>query len=416
MYRRTQLPSGLTVITERISSFRSVAVGILVGAGSKNETASQNGISHFLEHMNFKGTGLRSALQIAETIDAVGGRLNAYTTKEYTNFYAVVLEEHRTLALELLSDIFLNSLYRPQDIAMEKEVVSEEIKMYEDTPDEKIHDLFISNVWPNTTLGQPVIGNSSVLNTITTDVIRNYYEQWYTPENVIISAAGALDHDEWLEQINTLFGAFKGAHRKSSLSCPILVNNKSIISRPSEQVHLCIGCQGLSYHDPKRYALSLLGNILGGAMSSRLFQEIREKRGLAYSIYAYQSFYKEAGLFTVYAGTSLKNVAETTELIMKEIKRFYIEPIDDYTLHKAKEQFKGNLVLGLESVSSRMNWNSKAFFYYQKKLSVDDIFERVASITSDDIRDLAMSLFQQNKFSLTAVGPFDDKTILDNVF
>lgn len=407
--------NGLTLIVEPLSNVRSVSIGIFVGVGSGSERPDQNGLSHFIEHMNFKGTSSRSAREIAETLDSVGGKLNAYTSKEHTSYYATVLNEHFDLAIELLEDIVFNSVYKDHDITTEKKVVLEEISMYEDTPDEIIHDLFVRNIWSSYHLGQPVIGSRNVVNNITRDNITDYLKDYYVPENMTISIAGNISLDDAVKKIRKLF-AFKekGSVLLNYQDNPIFNADINYANKDTEQVHLCFGSRGLSYHDNCRYHLLVLSSIIGGSMSSMLFQEIREKRGLAYSIFSYPLYFKNCGLYVLYAGTNIdkaKNVLEISLEIIEKLKK----NIPSKMVQRAREQLKGNVILNLEGTSSKMAWNGKNYFYYGKLMEIDDLFTIINSITEDDLYKLLNYIFDPKYYSLSAIGNFQDKNIFEGL-
>lgn len=404
----TRLDNGITVVIEPVERVRSIALGIFVDCGSAFELPSQNGISHFIEHMNFKGTSNRNAKQIAEELDSVGGKLNAYTSKEHTSYYAVVVDDCFDIALDLLADIFFNSKYEQKDIDTEKQVILQEIKMYEDNPDEYIHDLFVRNMWPGFHLGQPVIGNKEVIKNLTREDIKKYISDHYLPEHITISVAGNCDKKEVLSKINKYFGTFNSnAQRIKEFPLPSYKSGINLVKKDTNQVHFCIGTRGISFHNPNRYPLLVLSSILGGSMSSVLFQEVREKRGLVYSIYSYPMYFRDCGLFSVYAGVSLVSAQEVLRIILDTFKNFP-SLINDDNLQRAKNQLKSGLVLGLESSSSKMSWNGKNFFYYRKAIEIDEVAEEIDMIKKEDLIHLCKYLFDEEYYSLTAIGGFDD--------
>ncbi len=396
------------MILEPISSVRSIAFGIFVGSGSGHESSSQNGISHFIEHMNFKGTTTRSAREIAETLDSVGGKLNAYTSKEHTCYYTTVMDEHIDVALGLMEDIFFRSVYRESDIETEKRVVLEEIKLYEDSPDEIVHDLFVRNIWPNFNLGQPVIGDAHVISGLNREGLLEFMSDQYVPENIIVSIAGKFSMDTMIDKLTGIFGKIKSikkGHKEQHL--PVFRPAINLMEKETEQVHLCFGSRGISYHDHERYPLLVLSSILGGSMSSLLFQEIREKRGLVYSIFSYPLYFKNCGLFMIYAGTSLKNARNVVEIILEEIRKLR-QNIPDKMLATAREQLKGSLVLGLESTGSKMSFNGKNLFYYEKYIKETEIMKIINEIDKDELEKLVEYVFNPSYYALTAVGPFKE--------
>ncbi|HAR61827.1 MAG: insulinase family protein [Candidatus Margulisiibacteriota bacterium] len=409
MYEKEVLANGLVVVGEEIPHVRSVACGILVGAGVNQETSHNNGISHFIEHMFFKGTKRRSALEIAKTLDELGGRLNAYTDKEATMFYSVVLDSHIFRAMDLLFDIFLNSTIKSKDINLEKKVVLEEIKMYQDTPDELIHDLFITSLWQGHSMGKPILGDKSIIKGLERKDLDAYIQDIYVPNNIVISLAGNFSFQDVIPEIRARFDSMRKQNATIVYEPPTSFPGIKIWKKDTEQVHICLGGNGFSYKDKSRYTLAVLNSILGGSMSSRLFQEIREKRGLAYSIYSYQSYYRNGGLFAIYSGTSLENSRQVVQLIMAELSKIRGGDISEAEIKKAKEHLKGNMVLSLESSNSRMSWNSKNFFYFDKFFTVEDVFSSINAVTLEDVTSIANTLFLPEKLCLTAIGPFTNE-------
>lgn len=397
------IENGLQIVTEQIPSMRSVAMGILVGAGSGNETKDESGYSHFIEHMAFKGTKKRSAFEIAHALDSVGGKINAYTGKEQTVFYSVVLDKHIDIAIDVLTDILFNSRFDPNDIELEKGVVLEEIKMYEDTPDELIHDLFAEKILHGHPIGKPTIGTRKIIKSIKRDSIRKYQKKWYTPDNIIISLAGAIPKDV----INKLKPYLGKWHNKKAPRPQTFLKIKGSISlkkKKIEQVHLCLGVKGLSQRDEDRYPYAILDNILGGSMTSRLFQEVREKRGLAYSIFSTSSPFKDFGITYVYAGTSQENLVQVVDLILEQFRSIKKHGVKKSELTRAKEFLKGTLVLGLESTAARMSWLAKSEFYYNRIITIDEIFKKVDKATQDDIIRLANKFFRDEFLTLAVIG------------
>ncbi|MBU0672834.1 MAG: insulinase family protein, partial [Candidatus Margulisbacteria bacterium] len=367
--KKSILKNGLRIISEKIPTVRSVALGILIGAGSGNETTEESGLSHLIEHMAFKGTGKRTAIQLAHALDAVGGKMNAYTTKEYTVYYAMVLDKHIDTAVDVLCDMLQGSLFAPKAIEMEKGVILEEIKMYEDTPDELVHDLFAEKILHGHPIGKPTIGNNETVSSFSRDSIMNYRQKWYSPQNTIVSLAGAIP-PRISEKIKSYLGSWKGKENVPRPTSPEIKGSINLRRKKTEQVHLCLGVKGVSQVDEDRYPYAVLDNILGGSMGSRLFQEVREKRGLVYSIYSTSSPFRNFGISYVYAGTSEKNLAEVIELILKQFRQIKTAGVSPEELERAKEYLKGTLVLGLESTSARMNWLAKSEFYYGRTMTI----------------------------------------------
>ncbi|HBV95685.1 MAG: zinc protease [Peptococcaceae bacterium BICA1-7] len=402
------LDNGVNLLTEDIPHVRSVAVGIWVNVGSRDESGPVAGISHFIEHLMFKGTENRTAKEIAEALDAVGGQLNAFTTKEYTCYYAKVLDEHFELALDILSDMLFNSKLDSGDIDKERNVILEEIKMYEDTPDELVHDVFAGTIWDVHPLGRPIIGYADVIRDLSRETIKDYMDSYYVPGNTVVTVAGNINHNAVAEKISSIFGKRKGASRKRIMELPKPKREITCRSKETEQVHLCVGAPGLPLDHEQIYVFQLVNTILGGGLSSRLFQEIREQRGLVYSVYSYHSSYHDAGLFCIYAGLSKENLNPALELIFKEIKDIQLNGVTDQELRRAKDQLKGNLLLSLENVNTRMSRLGKSQLYLGKVVPPDEIVQRIERVTGDDIRKLAMEKLDPGKFALASVGPWGD--------
>lgn len=404
------LKNGLRILTEEIPAMRSVAMGILVGTGSGNETRTESGISHFIEHMTFKGTSKRSAFDIAHTLDAVGGKINAYTTKEYTVYHAVVLDRHIDIAFDVLCDMLQNSLFDPKAMEVEKGVILEEIKMYEDTPDELIHDFFAEKILHGHPVGKPTIGLEETVKSFKREDIQNYREKWYAPGNTIVTLAGAIPK-KVSEKLKPYLESWKGSAIVPHPTLPEIKGSLNLKKKKTEQVHLCLGVKGVSQIDEERYPYAILDNILGGSMSSRLFQEVREKRGLAYSIFSTSSPFRNFGISYVYAGTSKENLKQVIELILEQFSNIKKEGIKPNELERAKEFLKGTLVLGLESTSSRMNWLAKSEFYYDRVMTIDEIFDKVDKVKQDDIIRLANQFFRDEYLTLAVIGDLEELPI-----
>jgi len=409
MYRKSILPNGIRVVTEAIPYVKSVTLGIWVGTGSRSEEEHNHGISHFIEHMVFKGTHHRSAKDIAETVDEVGGQLNAFTGKEYTCYYIKVLDTHLELALDVLSDMLLSSKFNKEDINREREVVLEEVHMYEDTPDELVHDIHLNNIWAGHALGRNILGTIPSIEKFDQKLIHEYYKDFYTPDNIVIAAAGNLTHERFEELAERYFGKMLGTKQQVSVAPPQIIAATTIQMKAIEQVHLCLGTRSVPQSSPDIYALHILNNILGGGISSRLFQSIREEKGLAYSIYSYQSNYSDGGLLTIYAGTRPSNTAQVTELIWKNITELKATGITPRELTKTKEQLKGSLLLGLESSSSRMSRIGKMETTLGKHITLDDIVTNIDKVSLEDLRQLTQQLFTSETLCFTALGPVTEE-------
>lgn len=411
MVKKETLPNGVRIVTETVPYVQSASVGIWVASGARDENPSISGISHFIEHMLFKGTDTRTAKQIADEFDSIGGQLNAFTEKEYTCYYAKVLSEHLAKGIDVLSDMFLNSLLDEQEIELEKNVVLEEIKRHEDTPDDLVHDLFAETVWSGHPLGNPIIGTRKSVERLTRDDLVEYMRTRYTPDCVIISAAGNLVHEELVEKIAELFGDLKGTKPVATNTPPTFSCKNTIEKRSTEQVHFCIGAPGYSQLDDDKYALAIIDATLGGGMSSRLFQEIREKRGLVYAIGSYAAAYREGGLFTVYAGTSLDHLDEVVSLIKNEFTNVLTSNITPEELERSKNQVRGALVLSHESMSSRMIRMAKSEIYHNRLISVEEVISSILKVTHDDIARVADSIFREPSFPIAAIGPFKKRVV-----
>ncbi len=411
MYQKSILPNGIRVVTEAIPYVKSVTVGVWVGTGSRNEEDHNHGISHFIEHLMFKGTANRSAKDIAETVDAVGGQLNAFTAKEYTCYYIKVLDNHLELALDILSDMMLSSRYASEDIAREREVVLEEVNMYEDSPDELVHDIYLDNVWPHHPLGRNILGTTESIGRFDRNLVCEYYDSFYRPDNIVIAAAGNLVHARVEELIGRFFGGFSGRKKAQAAKPPLLTSTRRLHARESEQVHFCLGTASVPQDSPDIYVAHVLNNILGGGISSRLFQAIREERGLAYSIYSYLSNYSDSGLFTIYAGTRPANLDQVVELILENVEQLKNGDLSAAELNKTKEQLKGNLLLGLESSSSRMSRLGKMEITMGKYTTLDEVVAKIEKVSLDDLQKMMDTVFCAEKLSFTALGPVKDNAL-----
>ncbi len=411
MYRKTTLTNGIRIVTETMPAFRSASLGIWADVGSAAESPERRGISHLVEHMLFKGTQRRTAREIAEEMDGVGGNLNAFTDKESTCYYAKVIDRHVPLAADVLTDMFLHSAFDPGELAKEQKVVLEEIKMYDDSPDEMIHDLFIQSMWQGSNLGAPTIGFAETVVNITPDALRDHMRRHYAPNSVLVAAAGNVDHDEVVALFEGLFAGFSGTCALPMPETPQTSPTRLFRQKDSEQAYVVLGTRGLAVPDERRYELSVLDTILGGGMSSRLFQEIREKRGLVYTVYSFQAGYRGAGLFGVYAGTSPKNVAECVTLVGEQFEQLRSVRVSENELHLAKEHIKGNLTLSLESTSSRMIRLGRSEFSLGRQLTPEEIESRVDVVTADHVLDLAHELFAPEKLGLCVLGPVDESSV-----
>jgi len=415
LFRKTVLPNGVRIITEEIDLVHSAAIGLWVGAGSRDEREGYEGISHFIEHMFFKGTEHRTARVLAESLEAVGGQLNAFTTKEYTCYYAKILDEDLDLAIDVLSDMFFHSLFDEKEIEKEKNVVIEEIKMYEDSPDELIHDIFSERVWNEHPLGKPILGTEESIKALSRAKIMLFLSEHYAPDNIVIAVAGKIKHADVVAKLSDQFGTFRRGGRRILEGKPTGHTVEHYQKRDTEQMHILLGVPGLDQDDDDIYAMHIFNNIIGGGLSSRLFQEIRERRGLAYSVYSYHSTYVDTGLFVIYAGTSPKNTKEVCECILQELKEIKQQGITEVELARTKAQIKGGLYLGLEAVSSRMSRLGKTELTYNRVLSPEEVVEKLKKVTLEDVSRLIGRLWQREKISIMTLGPAGHELVLSDL-
>lgn len=427
--RKTVLPGGLRVVTESLPSVRSVALGIWVGVGSRDEDQAHAGATHYLEHLLFKGTSQRTALDISAAMDAVGGELNAFTGKEYTCYYARVLDADLPLAIDVLSDMVTSSLIQPKDVDAERNVVLEEIAMNEDDPADTVHEAFTAQLFGDTPLGRPVLGTVESINAITRDQIWEHYADRYTAPHLVIAAAGNLDHDAVVARVRA---AFAGALQVSSGEAPAAPRLRKsgavlwegygpfagsglkLVSRPIEQANLVLGCEGLARTDERRFALGVLNAALGGGMSSRLFQEIREKRGLAYSVYSFTAQHADTGMWGIYAGCLPSKADEVLSICVGEVAKVVDKGLTDAELDRGKGQVRGGMVLGLEDPSSRMTRLGKSELVYPDLEPVDELIAAIDAVTHDDVRAIAAEVLTRSK-ALAVVGPFDNPDAFSGV-
>jgi predicted Zn-dependent peptidase len=395
--------NGVRIILEQIPTVRSVAIGIWVGTGSRNETPKNNGISHFLEHMFFKGTTSRNAREIAEAFDSIGGQVNAFTSKEYTCYYAKVLDNHASYALSVLADMFFHSTFDEEELEKEKNVVLEEIKMYEDTPDDIVHDLLSQAVYKKHPLGYPILGTEETLMTFTGDTLREYMHYHYTPDRVVISVAGNVD-ETFIKEVEKWFGSYEGGKRSEEEEQPVFHSNHLSRKKDTEQAHLCIGYEGLPLGDKDIYSFIILNNILGGSMSSRLFQEVREQRGLAYSVFSYHTSYLDHGMLTIYGGTGANQLDALYETIQTTLASMKETGITTKELQNSKEQLKGSLMLSLESTNSRMSRNGKNELLLRKHRTLDEIVESIDRVSLESVNRVIERVFT-DQFAVALISP-----------
>jgi len=415
--RRTVLPGGLRVISEAVPGVRSVAFGVWVGVGSRDETPALAGASHYLEHLLFKGTRRRDALAIAAELEAVGGELNAFTAKEYTCYYARVLDNDLPLAVDVICDMVTSSLVAARDVDGERSVILEEIAMHDDDPGDAVHDIFAAAVWPASPLGRPVLGTVDSISAMSRSSIAGYYRRRYRPGNLVIAAAGNVDHAALVRLVKRAFADIavsesdEPAAPRVGGAAPLFAPAKTVVSRPTEQANLILGSPGIARRDDRRFALGVLNAALGGGMSSRLFQEVREKRGLAYSVYSFTSHYADTGLVGVYAGCAPAKAREVLDICREQLHLVGTSGLTAEELDRGKGQMRGGLVLGLEDTGSRMSRLGKAELVYGELMTVDEILAAIDAVTIDDVHEIATVLFGAPQ-AIAAVGPYDGDTSL----
>ena len=387
-----------------MTQVRSISIGVWLTRGSRHEAAERSGIAHFVEHMLFKGTTSRSAEDIAQAIDSIGGQLDAFTAKEYASYYIKVLDEHLPLALDVLSDIVLNPAFSPEDIEREKKVVVEEIKMVEDTPDDLVHELFTQGFWEDHPLGRPILGTRDTVESFNADLLREYFADSYTPRNLIVSAVGNLEPERVRELVEERFGSLKSSGEPFREQAPRVVPKILIRNKELEQSHLCVGASSYPQNHEDRYSSYVLNTLLGGSMSSRLFQNVREKRGLAYAVFSGLSAYRDAGSFTVYAGCSNKAVGEVVDLVVEELRGVTEVPVPAAELQRAKDHLKGSLMLSLENTASRMSHLARQEIYFDRQFGLDETLEGVEKVTAEDVQRVAADVFRPGSLAATVLG------------
>lgn len=406
---RASLPNGIRIVTEAMPYVRSVSLGIWIGKGSRVERGPENGLSHFIEHMVFKGTTNRSAEDIARTVDSVGGGLDAFTSKELVSFNTKVLDEHLPLALDILADLVLNPLFREQDIEKEKSVVLEEIKMEADQPEFVLHETFISSFWKSHGLGKPILGTRDTVKKFNREMLLDFYRRMYSPRNVLITAAGNVDHDEIVRLVSEKFRSLteRGPipDDVAPKTHPALVLKKK---ESLEQVHIAIGVPAYPLAHPLRFPLYVLNTVLGGGMSSRLFQNIREKQGLAYAVYSELNLFSDTGCLTVYAGTASETAKQVVESVASEFRALKENLIEEDELRRAKDHLKGSLMLSLESTSSRMSNLARQELYFDRFMTLDEMIDSIEAVRRDQVQDLANEFFRNQNVALAMLGRLGD--------
>lgn len=395
--------NGIRVVLETIPTVRSATIGVWIGTGSRYETEATNGISHFIEHMLFKGTATRSAREIAEAFDKVGGQVNAFTSKEYTCLYAKVLDEHASYAVDILADMLFNSVFDPEELNREKQVIYEEIKMYEDTPDDRVHDLLSEATYGHHPLGFPILGTEATLSEFDAAKLREYIATHYLPEEIVVSIAGNVD-EKIIPMIDQVFRSYQAQRTTLPDVQPEFFTGKIGRKKETEQAHLCLGFKGLPVGNDDLYRLTVMNNILGGSMSSRLFQEVREERGLAYSIFSFHTAYKDSGLLTIYGGTGADQLQKLYDTIFITLDELVKNGVTENELINSKEQLKGNMMLSLESTSSRMSRNAKNELLLGKHRPLDELTKQIDKVTLGEVKELAARLFT-SEFSCSIISP-----------
>jgi len=408
MLQREVLPNGVRVVTENITYVQSVALGIWVGVGARDESDKLRGISHVIEHMLFKGTPTRTALQIADQIDSVGGDINAFTSKESTCYYVRMLSEHVPLAIDVLCDMFLNSLVDPEELAREQNVILEEIKRRDDEPDDLVHDVFAEVMWPGHVLGKSVIGTPETVSGLKSLDLKDYMASRYTPDTIVVAAAGNLNHAEIVAMVEERLGHLKGnkSDWRAPDADPQFTPATAYVEKPIEQVNLVLGVPGYSQLSDDKYKLSILDNVLGGSMSSRLFQEIREKRGLAYSVGSFAQSFREGGYFAVYAGTGAKTATQVIDLVKAEFENVRKNNITAKELDRAKNQFRGSIVMSQESMNSRMMRIGRNELVYDRVIPTEEVMAKIVAVSLDDVAEVTEHLFGREEYAMATVGPF----------
>ncbi len=408
MTHKTTLNNGLRIVSKQMPHLRSVSMGVWVNAGARDESEAESGLSHFIEHMIFKGTKKRSAFEIAKAFDAIGGQTNAFTSFENTCYHAKVMDTHLETMVEILSDIFLNSVFDEKEIENERAVIMQEIGMMEDRPDEYVHILLGNNLWGENALGRSILGPRENITGFDSNAVKSFFRRFYQPKQIIISVAGNVEHEKF---VNLVGPSFESIRESDGFPERITPESRSVVElhhRDLEQVHICLGTKGLSITDPRRYVYSLMNTIAGGNMSSRLFQEIRERRGLAYSVYSFILSYVDTGMFGVYLGTHPQNVQEATDLILQQMSRLSETMVDSNELSDAKEFTKGNLLLASESNDNQMVRLAQNENHFQRYIPLPEIIDNIDRVTADQLIELAENMVNKKRFALTMLGPVND--------
>ncbi|MBI3281239.1 MAG: insulinase family protein [Acidobacteria bacterium] len=409
----TTLPNGLRVISETMPHVRSVSVGIWIGSGSRRESNAENGISHFIEHMVFKGTRNRTAEDIARVVDSCGGHLDAYTAKELVSYNCKVMDEHLPLAFDVLADLVLNPLFHTEDIEKEKSVILEEMKMEVDNPEYLVHETFFSHYWRNHPLGRSIVGTKATVRAFTSDIIETYYRRVYVPGNIIITAAGNIAHQRMVDLVSAYFTALPRLEAPSEDPAPRSTPPLVLKSKRSlEQVHVCLGVPAYPLAHEKRYGAYLLSTILGGGMSSRLFQNIRERHGLAYSVFSELNMFRDTGCLAVYSGTSTHTAKRVVQMTLDEFRRLRDEPVSEDELRRSKDHLKGSLALSLESTGSRMSNLARQELFFGRFFTVDEMVEAIEGVTAAEVQAIAREFFGGHRVGLTVLGRLNGFSVM----
>ena len=407
MVTREVLDNGLRLITESMPHVRSVSIGVWLTRGSRHESDERSGIAHFVVLLVLKGTGTRSAEDIAQAIDSIGGQLDAFTAKEYASYYIKVLDEHLPLAVDLLSDIVMNPAFPGEEIVREKNVILEEIKMVEDTPDDLVHELFTQHFWQGHPLGRPILGSKETVESFERETLDDYFRGVYVAPNLIVSAAGNIRHEEVRDLIGAAFATVHPTAAANADVAPTVVPQVVVRAKELEQSHVCLGTTSYPQNHDDRYVSYIMNTVLGGSMSSRLFQNVRERRGLAYAVFSGLSAYRDAGNITIYAGCSNKAVSELVDVCVEELRTMKAAPVGDAELRRAKDHLKGSLMLSLESTSSRMSNLARQEMYFGRFFSLDELVESIEGVTAADVQRIAQVFFDPKQIALTILGNLD---------
>jgi predicted Zn-dependent peptidase len=415
---KTTLANGVRIVTRTMPYSRSVSMGVWVNVGARDESVQECGLSHFIEHMIFKGTRRRTAYEIAKEFDAIGGQTNAFTTMENTCYYARVIDSQTETLVDILTDIFVNSVFDPAEIDKERPVILQEIGMVEDSPEEYVHVLSSRNFWGENPLGRSILGPPENIVRFDASLIKGFFNRLYQPDRIVIAAAGNIDHDSLVALLRPVFETIQPRDGFPQRIKPEEVSVVTLNRRDLEQMHICLSAPGISVTDPRRYACSLLNTVLGGNMSSRLFQEVRERRGLAYSVYSFVSSHVDTGMFGFYMGVDPKRALESTGIVLNEIDRIKREPVDSAELKGAKEYTKGSLLLASESADNQMVRCAQNEIHFEDDISLDKILDNIEAVTAEDLLNTANELFKSDQMALTLLGPVkdDQQTFEDLLF